>query len=589
MFTGMTRGLGWRQRVMLLVGVAVLLLAACGPAAQEATPTRSVAPTAAPTSAPPTTAAPSGTAPTATPAAKPTVAPAATAKYGGTLRVYNRDSPLDWDFHKQITGSRHLRNIHHSVFSGVAGEGVREPCVKERVLDLAQSWRWVDDTTFEVKLIPGAKFHNKPPVNGREVTAEDVVWSWKRIFAVNPRMEKVSAFNKDIVAVDRYTVRFLQTQPTPALPDMLGIQTTSSVVAKEAGDFSKDKQWGDWSFPDKSYVGSGPFMLKDVVSGVKVVTVKHPDYFKKGLPYVDQLEFITVPDQSTRLASVIAGKLDLWFAETAVATALTAQKVAPNLTVQGCPVWEPLVVFFNEDEAPFNDVRVRRAALMSMDQASLIKTAFLGQANPSGIAPPLSTWYMGPKDFPPELGKYLTFNPAESKKLLAEAGHPSGVKTVFNYFPGYGSPYNEAAEALVAMLRQAGIEADLKGWERGVYNNMKADGKYQGLFATKTSGIENPLEYLLQFHSRVPVAQNTGHTKDPEMDKLVDAFATTLDENKMKDLAKQIQYRMLDQAHVLQPPGHFDYSIAQPYVKGFVKGGREQNSRFWAEKVWLDK
>ncbi len=575
-----------RHKLWLLVGAAILLLAACGPAAQEATPTAS-APRATAT---PGGVAPSGTAaPTNTPAAKPTAMPVATAKYGGTLRVYNRDNVLDWDFHKQITGSRHLRNIHHSIFSGVAGEAAIAPCVKEKVLDLGESWKWVDDKTFEVKLRQGVKFQNKPPVNGRELTAEDVVWSWKRIFAVNPRMEKVSAFNKDIVAVDKYTVRFLQTQPTPALPDMLGIQTTSSVVAKESGDFSKDKQWGDWTVPDKTYVGSGPFMLKEVVSGVKVVTVKHPDYFKKGLPYVDQMEFITVPDQSTRLAAVIAGKLDLWFAETAVATALTAQKVAPNLAVQGCPMWEPLVVFFNEDEKPFNDVRVRRAALMAMDQESMIKTAFLGQANPSGIAPPLSPWYLAAKDFPQEIGKYLTYNPAEAKKLVADAGYPSGVKVTLNYFPGYGSPYNEGTEALASMLAKAGFDVDLKGWERGVYNNMKADGKYQGLFATKTSGIENPLEYFLQFRSTVPVAQNTGHTKDPEMDKLVDAFSNTLDENKMKDLAKQIQYRMLDQAHVLQPPGHFDYSIAQPYVKGFVKGGRDQNSRFWSENVWLDK
>jgi len=526
---------------------------------------------------------------TATPVAKPTPAPQVTAKYGGTLRAYNRGYPESWDFHKTITGSRHLRNVHHSVFSSIAGEDVGAPCMKEMVLDLAQSWKWVDDTTFEVKLIQGIRFHNKPPVNGRELTADDVVWSWKRIFAVNPRMEKVSDFNKDIVAVDRYSLRFLMTQPTPALPDMLGIETTSNIVAKESGDFSKDKQWGDWAFPEKSYIGSGPFMFKEAVTAVKVVTVKNPDYFKKGSPYVDQLEFITVPDMSTRLASLIAGKLDIWFAEVAVASAMTAQKVAPNLVVQGCPAYEPMVVFMNEDEPPFNDVRMRRAALMALDQEGMIKTAFLGQANVSGIAPPLSTWYLLPKDFPPELRKYLTHSPSEASKLLAESGYPKGIKTVLNYWPGQGSPFSEATEALALQLKQVGLDAELKSWERGAYDNMKAKGDYRGLLATKTSGIENPRTYLLQFHSRVPVAQNTGHTKDPEMDKLIDAFSVTLDEAKAKDLARQIQLRLLDQAHVLQYPGNFGYSIAQPYVKGFVKGGREQNTRFWTEKVWLDR
>ncbi|MBI2919277.1 MAG: ABC transporter substrate-binding protein [Chloroflexi bacterium] len=582
------------------LAAAALLFAACGPAAQEATPTptRPAAPTAAPTSAPRATAAPTaapaGTAaPTATPAPKPTAAPSVTVKTGGTLRAYNRAHPSPWDPIKQITGSRHLRNVEKSVFSAITMQGVEgdEPCAYKYRNDLGEKWAWLDDATFEIKVRQGVRFHDKPPVNGRELTAEDVVWSWKRIFANNPRFEPEAKAMRDIVAVDKYTVRFLTTQPVPSLIDRLGQNTTNNILAKESGDFSRDKEWGDWDFPEKSYIGTGPFMWVQDVPAVKIVLAKHPHYWKKGQPYLDGLEFVTIADVATRFAAVVGGKLDLWFAEAGAPQALAAQKANPNLVVQKCPLLSsPLTVYMRTDEPPFNDVRVRRAVLMAIDQKGLIQSAYMGEALPSSkvFHAALSDWYLKIEDYPPEIRKYLEHNPTEAKKLLAEAGYPQGFETVFNYYTGYGSPFNEATEALAAMLENVGIRVKLRAMERGAYNTMKSKGDYHGITPTKTT-VEDPRYFLGTFHSDFPVAQNTGWVKDPQLDPLLEELSVTTDEAKAKDLARRVQLRMADQAWAIAAPSHFDYSIAQPYVKGFKKGGDDGVTRNWSDQVWLDK
>ncbi|MBI2918419.1 MAG: ABC transporter substrate-binding protein [Chloroflexi bacterium] len=595
---------GHRRRVLIAaLGILALLAAACGPAA-TATPTSApptiARPTLAPTSPPvtgttptPTRAAgvtPSPTTPTPAPTAAPPTG-AAAPKAGGVLKTYLRSEIAAWDPVKEITGSFHLRSVEKSVFSSLLARYAEEtPCADDYNPVLVKSWKWVDNTTLEVVLQQGIKFHNKPPVNGRELTAEDVIWSWQRILAVNPRLQAVKDGVKEIVAVDRYTVRFITSTPLPALPPALGESTTPNILAKEAGDFAKDAQWGDWTLPEKSYIGSGPFMFKQNVPGVKVVLEKHPDYFKKGQPYLNGVEFHVLPDMSTRTAALISGKIDVWYAEAPIAPVQTLRKTAPQMWVQQCPLLQvPVMAVGRTDQAPFNDVRVRRAVLLAMDQAGMIKTAFLGEGAPSGVLPAFgSAVYLTPKEFPPELRKYLEPNPSESKKLLAEAGFPNGFETTVTYYPGYGSPFNEITEAFVSALADVGIKARQRGLERGAYNTTKSTGNFEGILLTKQQVYE-PTSAFDMFYSKTPPALNVGRTNDPELDPLIEEYWRTVDKDKSLDLAKRIQYRILDQAWNFQLPAQFDYSIGHPYVKGYIKGGYESTTGPKFERVWLDK
>ncbi len=583
-----------RNRWFALVLLLTLAVAACGPAA-EATPTplptqgataprATLSPTAAPVS-PGTTAAP--------PTAKPTSAPPAVAKpkYGGTAIAYVRDWPLEWDFHKHIKSARHFRAIHQSVFNSLGGKAATgtKSCEWSTVPDLAESWAWTSDSIFEVKLAQGVKFQNKAPVNGREVTADDVIWSWNRILAANPRVDPLKQTLKDMQAVDRYTVRFQTKNPFPSIMSYLAISTTDNIVAKESGDFSRDKTWGDWDTPEKSWIGTGPFVFEKAVTSVRVEMKRNPDYFKKGLPYLDSLVFLDVPDMSTRIAAMTSGKLDLWYAEVPPVTAATVGKIAPQLQIQRCPTITPMVTFMRTDQAPFNDARVRRAALMALDQDSYIKTAFLGEALRSTILPPLNPSYLKLDEFPPELRRNMEYNPAEAKRLLAEAGYPNGFDTVFNAYSGYGSPYTEAMETMSQMLNAVGIRAKLTYLLRAVYDQQTVSGEWQGLRAAKAGDIENPYYHFLSYHSKTPVADNKSHVNDKELDALVEQFVVETNAAKSGDLARRIQYRLADQVYQLVAPNNFDYSIAQPWLKGYVKAGDEPTSRFWSQVIWLDK
>ncbi|MBI2917775.1 MAG: hypothetical protein HYY01_07240 [Chloroflexi bacterium] len=592
-----------RNRWFALVLLLALTLAACGPAA-EATPTSQPTQAAPPPTAalsPTVTQVPSGATaapPTARPTsapptAKPTSAPPAVAgpKYGGTAIAYIRDWPLEWDFQKHIKSARHFRAIHQSVFNSLAGKAATgtKSCEWDIVPDLAQSWAWTSDTTFEVKLAQGVKFQNKAPVNGREMTSEDVLWSWKRIMEMNPRMDALKQTLKEMQAVDRYTVRFQTKNPFPTIMSYLAFGTTDNIVARESGDFSRDKTWGDWDTPEKSWVGTGPFTFVKAVTAVRVELKRNPDYFQKGLPYLDSLVFLDVPDMSTRLAAMTSGKLDLWYAEVPVVIAASLARMAPQLQVQRCPTITPLVTFMRTDQPPLNDVRVRRAALMALDQENYVKTAFGGQAVRSTILPPLNAGYLKLDEFSPELRRNMEYNPAEAKRLLAEAGYPNGFDTVFNAYSGYGSPYTEAMETMSQMLNAVGIRAKLTYLLRAVYDQQTVSGEWQGFRAAKAGDIENPYVHFGSYHSKTPIVDNKSHVVDRELDPLIEQFAITTDAAKGADLLKRIQYRLADQVYILVAPNHYDYSIAQPWVKDFVKAGDEPTSRFWSQVIWLDK
>ncbi|GEM_PF-365711 len=587
-------GLSRSRRVLLAgVGVVTLLAAAC---TTTASPTATSAP-AAPTSVSRATPVPTKTggvtpsANTPTPAASAVPGGTSTAKYGGTMRTYLRSEIQGWDPTKEITGSFHLRSVEKSVFSSLFVRYAPEKaCADDYYPWLAQSWKQVDATTLDVTIPKGAKFHDKAPVNGREMTADDLVWSWQRILAVNPRLDALKNNLKDMVAVDRYTVRITVKQPAPNVIPALGESTTPNILAKEAGNFTKDTTWGDWADPAKTYIGSGPFMFKDNVPGVKVVLERNPSYFKQGLPYLDRIEYNVLQDMSTRTAALLSGKIDVWYAEAAIGPVQMMRKANSKLWTQSCPLLQvPEMAVARVDQPPFNDVRVRRAALMSMDQQGMINTAFLGEGALSGVLPDIAKgYYLTPDQFPPELRKYLQPNIQEAKKLLAEAGFPNGFEVNINYYPGYGSPFNEVTEAFAEALNSVGIKARLRGMERGAYNTMKSTGNFEGIVITKQQ-IYEPTTGFDMFYSKTPAALNLGRINDPTLDPLIEEYWRTVDKDKAQDVARRIQYRILDQAWNMQFPAQFDYSIGYPYVKGYIKGGYESSTGPKFERIWFDK
>jgi peptide/nickel transport system substrate-binding protein len=232
-------------------------------------------------------------------------------KRGGTLRIAEREAP-NLDPHLAVSF------LTHSWSSMVYSQLVRFPYGPEQkhssdfgiVPDLAEKWEYKNPTTLVFTLRKGVKFHNKPPVNGREVTAEDVKYSVERFMAKSgfrSRLEPVQAID----VVDRYTVRMTLKDPYAPLLNHLANAAYVVILPREVEEKLKD-----FNRPE-AMIGTGPFMVKSYQKGVKIEFERNPDYHVKGQPYLDGVVIEITPDAAARLALLRSGR---WTSGTCGAT-----------------------------------------------------------------------------------------------------------------------------------------------------------------------------------------------------------------------------------------------------------------------------
>jgi peptide/nickel transport system substrate-binding protein len=172
--------------------------------------------------------------------------------------------------------------------------------------EIAQTWEQRSSTEFVFRLAPGVKWHNKPPLNGRELTAQDVVYSLERARTNDPKFINralLGAIDR-LEAVDRSTIRMTTKQPD--VTALFGLADVSIlIVAPEI--FEK----GDKLTTAEQAVGTGPYVLQAYQPDVGASLVRNPDYWKPGLPYLDGMKLVNIRDQQAGLAAFVAGQLDL--------------------------------------------------------------------------------------------------------------------------------------------------------------------------------------------------------------------------------------------------------------------------------------
>src|SRR5919108_3921428 len=223
-------------------------------------------------------------------------------KRGGILRVRGYD-PVHFDPHQTISFKTHttLSFVYNRLVRHTVGPEV-QPGTFAVEPDLAERWEALDDTTYVFHLRQGVRWHNKPPVNGRELVAEDVKFTYDRFLSETGNTNRYLLDSVDRVeVVDRYTVKFLLHEPFVWLLNILASAICMWVIAPEVaekhGDFKKVE----------TAIGTGPFLLERYEPNVKIVFRRNPEYFRQGLPYVDGVEWLVLDDESTALAMYRTG------------------------------------------------------------------------------------------------------------------------------------------------------------------------------------------------------------------------------------------------------------------------------------------
>ena len=238
-------------------------------------------------------------------AAAPSGVAAQTPKRGGTLSVRAWDPPhFDQSMVHAYKTHVVVSFTHSRLLKHRAGPGVRPGSL---VLegDLAESWTQPSDTTYVFKLRRGVRFHAKPPVNGRELTAEDVKYTFERMLTETGSNASMYRSIAKIEAVDRYTVRFTLSEPFAWFLEMVASPMAGGIIARECVE-----KFGDLKKPE-AVIGTGPWMLDSYKPNVSITLVRNPAYFVAGLPYIDRVELIVDEDNASRMAAFLSGRYDL--------------------------------------------------------------------------------------------------------------------------------------------------------------------------------------------------------------------------------------------------------------------------------------
>ncbi len=398
--------------------------------------------------------------------------------------------------------------------------------------DLAESWKYSDDLkqwTFALRR--GVKFHN-----GSEMMAEDVIAFFKRL--LDPANAAPSRSNYDMIAnmsaTDPYTVVFELSYPYGGFADIMSDRQVK-IVPRDAVA----------QLPTKP-IGTGPFMFQSYTPGDRMVLVKNPAYFEPGLPKLDGVELRIIPEMSVKIAALQAGDIDVvWDIPLEQVKTLGGNTA---LHVESVPTasWDGAIM--NNSIPPFNDMRVRRAFQLAVDKRDVVELTLFGQGAPT-ISPIPPTHPFFAKDI-----NIDGADPAAARKLLAEAGHPDGIKV--QIITPAGRPVRERLGVTLQQLAApGGFDLQIQRVPFSSYDAEvagKAPLYIDGYFARPT--IDTSCYGFL--HSKGSWNARLWHYKNDAVDKALDAARLTGDPEKQK-----VQYLAMQHAMFDDPPGFIAYAV----------------------------
>jgi len=520
----------------------------------------------------------------------PFSAAAQTPKRGGTLRLTVISDPVTgFDPHQTISFVTMvpLSFVYSRLVKVKAGPSVK-PGTYPIEPDLAESWTQPSDTTYVFKLKKGVRWHPKPPVNGRELTADDVKYTYNRFLTIagNGNKPVLESIDK-IDVLDKHTVKFTLKEPNAWFLDMLA-STSTWIIAKECVE-----KFGDLKKAE-SAVGTGPWMLERWEPNVRILYVRNPNYFVPGLPYADSVDMIIDKDPSSRLATWLAGKTDFGPEYQQVVRRLdlaAAKQRKPGLQTAEYPWFTSGATGFKIDKPPFNDIRVRRALSRATSLAEIFESNAFSQGvwvpNPA-VPAAAAEWSIPIDQLGPEGRKLYEYSTADAKRLLAEAGHPNGFKTQVEVpSVAYGPDFLDAVQVQIKNWKDAGIDAELKMKEYGAFISTTIYGKFDHMYLGLRGAWTDPEAYFYRpYMPGQPL--NVLNVNDPKLTDMINLQRRTFDVAKRKQIVFDIQRYLAEQALFGVNGSVKVVSAWDAHIKNFMpNNGFDFGGRLMA--AWIDK
>lgn len=409
--------------------------------------------------------------------------------------------------------------------------------------DLAAAQPEITDggTTLIFKLRPEAKWQNKPPVNGRQVTAEDVKASFERIKALGAKSPRSGnyAVVESIEAVDATTVRFKLKAPKADLLNAMADQY-DLVIPKEIAARGEDA-----ITKPEDVIGSGPYEVAAFEAGQRIAVKKRPDgYWKPNTAWLDGAEVVNQTDNQALVNAVRANQAD------AVGLPADLARQFENdqnfyITRAPNPTRECLLINHTKDR--YKDPRVRQALWRAVDRKQVYENVYAGGGLAGGAMTPAAAGWVLPDA---ELAKLPGFGKREdeikeAKALLAAASFPDGFEETIMTATAFEA--NRVTDVIVSNLREVGIRltVDNVGTDFATMLRRQVAGEYNLAGTLFLSGPYPDAQLLIYHHSNpAKGSRNYGKFADPEIDALLDQQSAEFDYEKRKAIVFDIQRKL---------------------------------------------
>lgn len=526
-------------------------------------------------------------------------------KYGGNLEigtVYVTLSALSWDLADWNWKQNHdTGQYYEQLFAGDLSKSKRAGGSYSFIPDawlpsdairgeLAESWKWTDPLTLEIKLRKGVKFPAKPGVmEERELVAEDVIYSYNR---QNNSPKKIPTYFDHIEkfeATDKHTIVIRFKHYNAEWDYRFGWGYYSGIIPKEVVTAGAS----NW----KNANGSGPFMLTDFVQGNSNTYAKNQIYWAREkigdkeykLPFVDKVVFRTIKDEATQHSALRTGKLDIleivrWQAVDEL------KKSAPKLKWNRWLHTNGQFLAMRVDTKPFNDIRVRRALNLAVDKKAIVKDFYNGNAELFAYPqhPDYVGYYEPLSAMPAAAQELFTYDPAKAKKLLAEAGYPKGFSfkvQVCSCQPDH----LELLPLISSYLEQIGVKLEVQTMEYGAFLSAMTSKKNEPGYLMQ-NGHTNPTTTIRKSFVTGQV-WNPAQWTDPEYDKKMEEVYLERDEQKRQRMLKLMTREIVEKAPYIWLPTPYNYTAWWPWVKNYdgeLRAGAVRPAPIYA-RIWVDQ
>ena len=447
-----------------------------------------------------------------------------------------------------------------------------------RELFLATSVEQPDDLTI-IAQMGEAVFHDKPPVNGRKVLAQDVKASFERFREVPPiGFSWLHHVLDHIEAPDDRTVIFRQKTPWG------WVFTSSNAGSPISSSIMPQEILHDDGLLNRDAIGSGRWMLAGHDNGANVRLRKFPNWRQPGLPYLDGVDFRLITESAAEQAALLAQDVDaiiLGFPTRLDAEAARDQSNGRiRLSSDLSRSYRTLMLTWKE---PFLDERVRRGINLALDRQQLIDAMDFGDGQMSGPLPPAHKRYVLDDS---GLEEYFRHDAGEARKLLEAASFPFDREIELKFANSEDS--TQLAQIIEQQLRKVGIKLKLTGQDLIIWlPQTLAAGNFQMTCFTHLPYEDADLPLRFYMSAETGQLSFMGY-KDGEVDRAILAASRELDEGRRVELTKEAQRVLIRKwAPMLNLYSPVAWNGAWDYVKGIVTG--RGSIIFFNTKVWLDK